>query len=61
VAIQSGHHQVHTISDNSRIVQETIALLKPEDILITIGAEHLAIWQRNSERTQEKFDTNSKV
>ncbi|MDI3504026.1 MAG: UDP-N-acetylmuramate--alanine ligase, partial [Candidatus Cloacimonadota bacterium] len=37
-AIQSGHHQVHVISDNSRIVPETIALLQPDDILITMGA-----------------------
>ncbi len=62
VAIQSGHHQVHTISDNSRIVQETIALLKPEDILITIGAGN--IWQYGEEILKElkkSVDTNSKV
>jgi UDP-N-acetylmuramate--alanine ligase len=62
VAIQSGHHQVHTIEDNARIVQETIALLKPNDILITIGAGN--IWQYGEEilaQLKKKVDTNSKV
>ncbi len=62
VAIQSGHHQVHTIEDNARIVQETIALLKPNDILITIGAGN--IWQYGEEilaELKKRVDTISKV
>jgi UDP-N-acetylmuramate--alanine ligase len=43
VAIQSGHHSVHIINDNAKIVEETISLLEPDDILITIGAGN--IWQ----------------
>lgn len=43
VAIQSGHHSVHIIHDNAKIVEETISLLEPDDILITIGAGN--IWQ----------------
>lgn len=62
VAIQSGHHQVHTIEDNAQIVSETIALLKPNDILITIGAGN--IWQYGEEILQQlkkRVDTISKV
>ncbi|MCK9434577.1 MAG: UDP-N-acetylmuramate--L-alanine ligase [Candidatus Cloacimonetes bacterium] len=47
VAIQSGHHQVHTIADKDQIVDETIALLKEGDILITIGAGN--VWQYGEE------------
>lgn len=60
-AIQSGHHQVHVISDNSRIVPETIALLQPDDILITMGAGN--IWQYGEEilnTLKKSVDTNSK-
>lgn len=42
-AIQSGHHNVHMIQENTDIVQATIDLLEPGDILITIGAGN--IWQ----------------
>lgn len=42
-AIQSGHHHVHLIHDNADIVQATLDLLEPGDILITIGAGN--IWQ----------------
>jgi UDP-N-acetylmuramate--alanine ligase len=62
VAIQSGHHQVHTVDDNARIVEETIALLKPDDILITMGAGN--IWQYGEEILNElkkSIDTNSKA
>jgi UDP-N-acetylmuramate--alanine ligase len=62
VAIQSGHHQVHVIDENAKIVAETIALLKPKDILITIGAGN--IWQYGEEilKTLKKsIDTNSKA
>ncbi|MDD4147939.1 MAG: UDP-N-acetylmuramate--L-alanine ligase, partial [Candidatus Cloacimonetes bacterium] len=61
VAIQSGHHQVHTIEDNDKIVDETIALLKQDDILITIGAGN--IWQYGEEilnKLKKIVDTNSK-
>jgi len=59
-AIQSGHHQVNLISDNSCIVKETMALLQPGDILITMGAGN--IWQYGEEilrELQKSIDTNS--
>jgi UDP-N-acetylmuramate--alanine ligase len=61
VAIQSGHHQVHTIADKDQIVDETIALLKEGDILITIGAGN--VWQYGEEilnKLKKSVDTNSK-
>ncbi|MDD5316408.1 MAG: UDP-N-acetylmuramate--L-alanine ligase [Candidatus Cloacimonetes bacterium] len=61
VAIQSGHHQVHTIADKDQIVDETIALLKEGDILITIGAGN--VWQYGEEilnKLKISVDTNSK-
>jgi len=42
-AVQSGHHKVHLIQENEDIVQATISLLEPGDILITMGAGN--IWQ----------------
>lgn len=62
VAIQSGHRQVHVIEDNDRIVQDTMALLEPGDILITIGAGN--IWQygeRILAELKKTIDTNSKA
>lgn len=59
-AIQSGHHQVNLITDNSNIVSDTMALLKPDDILITMGAGN--IWQYGEEilaELQKSIDTNS--
>lgn len=61
VAIQSGHHQVHIIADKDQIVDETIALLKEGDILITIGAGN--VWQYGEEilnKLKKSVDTNSK-
>jgi UDP-N-acetylmuramate--alanine ligase len=62
VAIQSGHHQVHTIAENAAIVKDTMALLEPGDILITIGAGN--IWQYGEEilaELKKSVDTNSKA
>ena len=62
VAIQSGHRQVHVIEANERIVEDTMALLEPEDILITIGAGN--IWQygeRILAELKKTIDTNSKA
>jgi UDP-N-acetylmuramate--alanine ligase len=62
VAIQSGHKDVHVIADNGDIVQETMALLKPDDILITIGAGN--IWQYGEDILKElkkSVDTISKA
>jgi UDP-N-acetylmuramate--alanine ligase len=50
-AIQSGHHQVHLIPENSQIVAQTISLLKDGDILITMGAGN--IWQYGEEILRE--------
>ena len=61
VAIQSGHHQVRSIADKDQIVDETIALLKEGDILITIGAGN--VWQYGEEilnKLKKSVDTNSK-
>ncbi len=46
-AIQSGHHQVHLIEDNSQIIPQTLAQLKAGDLLITMGAGN--IWQYGEE------------
>jgi len=37
-AIQYGHHQVEYVDDNAQILCELKKLLKPDDVLITIGA-----------------------
>nr|MDK2851663.1 UDP-N-acetylmuramate--alanine ligase [Candidatus Cloacimonadota bacterium] len=62
VAIQSGHKDVHVIDNNDDIVQQTIALLRPNDILITIGAGN--IWQYGEnilEELKKSVDTISKI
>jgi UDP-N-acetylmuramate--alanine ligase len=59
-AIQSGHHQVHLIEENSQIVPQTLSILKQGDILITMGAGN--IWQYGEEilaELQKSIDTNS--
>ncbi len=50
-AIQSGHHNVHLIDENSQIVAQTLSLLKEGDILITMGAGN--IWQYGEEILNE--------
>lgn len=50
-AIQSGHHNVHLIAENSQIVAQTLSLLKEGDILITMGAGN--IWQYGEEILSE--------
>jgi len=46
-AIQSGHHNVNLIEENAQIVPQTLSLLQPGDILITMGAGN--IWQFGEE------------
>jgi UDP-N-acetylmuramate--alanine ligase len=46
-AIQSGHHNVTCLEDNSQIVEETLKVLKEGDIFITMGAGN--IWQYGEE------------
>ncbi|NLO43808.1 MAG: UDP-N-acetylmuramate--L-alanine ligase [Candidatus Cloacimonetes bacterium] len=61
VAIQSGHKMVKVIDKNASIVKETLSILKPGDLLITIGAGN--IWQYGEEILQElkkDVDTNAK-
>lgn len=61
VAVQSGHHGVICIESNSDIVTQTMAILKPDDILVTMGAGN--IWQYGEEilsALQKNIDTNSK-
>ena len=61
VAIQSGHRDVHVIENNDTITKQTIALLKPNDILITIGAGN--IWQYGEkilDELKKSIDTISK-
>ncbi len=61
-AVQSGHHNVVLIADNAGIVPQTLALLKPDDILITMGAGN--IWQYGEEilaQLQKPVDKNSKA
>ncbi len=43
VAVKSGHHGVNLIENNEDIVSQTLDLLRPGDILITMGAGN--IWQ----------------
>ena len=60
-AIQSGHHNVVLIEKNEDIVPLTLSLLKPNDILITMGAGN--IWQYGEEILKElkkAVDKNSK-
>jgi UDP-N-acetylmuramate--alanine ligase len=46
-AVQSGHHNVTCLEDNSEIVDTAMKMLKPDDILITMGAGN--IWQYGEE------------
>lgn len=60
-AIQSGHHHVRLIHENSDIIADTLAVLEPGDILITMGAGN--IWQYGEEilaQLEKSVDTNSK-
>jgi len=50
-AIQSGHHNVVLIEKNEDIVPVTLSILKPDDILITMGAGN--IWQYGEEILRE--------
>ncbi len=61
-AVQSGHHNVVLIDSNSQIVDKTLSILQPEDILITMGAGN--IWQYGEEilaKLKKTVDTNSKA
>ncbi len=61
-AIQSGHHNIVLINDNSQIVAKTLSLLEPEDILITMGAGN--IWQYGEEilaELKKPVDKNTKA
>jgi UDP-N-acetylmuramate--alanine ligase len=42
-AVQYGHHNVISIEDNSQLVEQSLNILKPGDIFITMGAGN--IWQ----------------
>lgn len=60
-AIQSGHKMVRLIEDNASIVSETLSILQPGDLLVTIGAGN--IWQYGEEIIEElkkRVDTNSR-
>ncbi|MCB5258498.1 MAG: hypothetical protein LHW47_05015, partial [Candidatus Cloacimonetes bacterium] len=60
-AIQSGHHNIILIDKNEDIVPVTLSVLKPNDILITMGAGN--IWQYGEEILRElnkPIDKNSK-
>jgi UDP-N-acetylmuramate--alanine ligase len=46
-AIQSGHHNVTCLEDNAQIVEAALSTLKPDDIIITMGAGN--IWQFGEE------------
>jgi len=62
VAIQSGHHGVICLERNDEIVAKTMAILKPDDILVTMGAGN--VWQYGEEiltTLQKSIDRNSKV
>lgn len=61
-AIQSGHHKVILIENNRDIVPQTLAILQPDDILVTMGAGN--IWQYGEEilaALQKSIDKNSKA
>jgi len=60
-AIQSGHHNVVLIENNPDIVPQAMSLLRPDDILITMGAGN--VWQYGEEilsLLQKTVDKNSK-
>ncbi|MGC9362174.1 MAG: UDP-N-acetylmuramate--L-alanine ligase, partial [Candidatus Syntrophosphaera sp.] len=57
-----GHHNVTLIENNEDIVPKTLSILKPGDILITMGAGN--IWQYGEEilaELQKNIDKNSKA
>jgi UDP-N-acetylmuramate--alanine ligase len=59
-AIQSGHHCVVLLESNAAIIEQTLSILQPEDILITMGAGN--VWQYGEEilvELQKRVDTNS--
>lgn len=61
-AIQSGHHNVILLENNADIVTKTMAILQPDDILVTMGAGN--IWQYGEEilaKLQKTVDKNSKA
>lgn len=61
-AIQSGHHKVILLENNEDIVTKTMAILQPDDILITMGAGN--VWQYGEEilaKLQKTVDKNSKA
>jgi len=61
-AIQSGHHNILLIEDNAQIVPQTLALLEPGDILVTMGAGN--IWQSGEEilaELKKAVDKNTKA
>ncbi len=60
VAIGCGHRGVTLIDSNENIVAETLAILKPGDILVTMGAGN--IWQYGEEilaSLQKSIDRNA--
>ncbi|MGI6198329.1 MAG: UDP-N-acetylmuramate--L-alanine ligase [Candidatus Cloacimonadaceae bacterium] len=60
VAIGCGHRGVTLIDSNENIVSETLAILKPGDILVTMGAGN--IWQYGEEilaSLQKSIDRNA--
>lgn len=46
-AVQSGHHNIICLENNEDIVNETLTVLQPGDILLTMGAGN--IWQYGEE------------
>lgn len=62
VAIQSGHHGVNLVEKNEDILTKTLSILKPDDILVTMGAGN--VWQYGEEilaHLQKSIDTISNV
>lgn len=62
VAIQSGHRAVHVVEKNAQIIPQTLALLKPGDLFITMGAGN--IWQYGEEilyELKKSIDTITKA
>ncbi|MCB5224362.1 MAG: UDP-N-acetylmuramate--L-alanine ligase [Candidatus Cloacimonadaceae bacterium] len=60
-AIQSGHHNILLLEDNAQIVPQTLSLLEPGDILVTMGAGN--IWQYGEEilaQLKKDVDKNTK-
>ena len=62
VAIGCGHRGVNLIESNEKIVEATLAILKPGDILVTMGAGN--IWQYGEEILaflKKSIDRNAKA